>query len=98
MWIKIYIKYVTWYIQSILLLSGDIETKPGPVCANLQSLSICHWNVNIITTENFIKIPILQACLTIYKFDIVCLLETYLDSTFSNIHKFDIFCLSELDL
>ena len=65
-------------------MSGDIETNPGPVSTNLQSLSICHWNLNSITTENFIKIPILQAYLTTHKFDIVCLSETYLDSTFSN--------------
>ena len=66
----------------ILLLSGDIETNPGPAVNNLQSLSICHWNLNSIAAENFAKISLLQAYLTVHKFDIVCLSETYLDSTF----------------
>ena len=46
--------FYLWYIRNILLLSGDIETNPGPVSTNLQSLSICHWNLNSITTENFL--------------------------------------------
>ena len=46
--------FYLWYIRS---LSGDIETHPGPVSTNLQSLSICHWNLNSTTTENVIKIP-----------------------------------------
>ena len=78
--------FYLWYfsIYSILPLSGDIDTKLGAVSTNLQSLSICHWNLNSITTENFIKIPILQTYITINKYDIVCLSETNLDSTFSN--------------
>ena len=66
----------------ILLLLGDIETNPGPAVNNLQSLSICHWNLNSIAAENFAKISLLQTYLTVHKFDIVCLSETYLDSTF----------------
>ena len=71
-----------WCSKFILLLSGDIETNPGPAVNNLQSLSICHWNLNSIAAENFAKISLLQAYLTVHKFDIICLSETYLDSTF----------------
>ena len=71
-----------WYTGSILLLSGDIETNPGPFSSNLESLNICHWNLNSIATENFIKIPLLEAYITVNKFDIICLSETFLDSSF----------------
>ena len=48
-------------------------TLPGQVSTTLQSLSICHWNLNSIRTENFIKIPILQASLTDVKRGGVCI-------------------------
>ena len=60
-----------WYTASILLLSGDIETNPGPFSSNLESLNICHWNLNSVATENFIKIPLLEAYITVNKFDII---------------------------
>ena len=59
-----------------------IETNPGPISSNIKSLSVCHWNLNSITKDNFVKIPLLQAYLTTHKFDILRLSETYLDSTF----------------
>ena len=76
--------YLHWYTISILLLSGDIETNPGPVSSNLELLSICHWNLNSIAAENFVKLPLLEAYVTANKFDIICLSETFLDSTFLN--------------
>ena len=84
--------YLHWYTISILLLSGDIETNPGPVSSNLESLSICHWNLNSIAAENFVKVPaenfvkvpLLEAYVTANKFDIICLSETFLNSTFLN--------------
>ena len=69
-----------WYTVSILLLSGDIETNPGPLSSNLEYLNICHWNLNSIAIQNFIKIPLLEAYITVNKFDIICLFETLLDS------------------
>ena len=68
-----------WYASSILLLSGDIETNPGPLSNNLE---ICHWNLNIIAAQNFIKIPLLEAYITVNNFHIICLSETFLDSSF----------------
>ena len=71
-----------WYTTSILLLSVDIETNPGPPSSNLESLNICHWNLNSIATQNFMKIALLEAYITVNKFDIICLSETFLDSSF----------------
>ena len=55
----------------ILVLSGDIETNPG-----------LDWKLNSIVAHNFIKMSLLQAYNAIYKFDIICLSETYLDNSY----------------
>ena len=73
-----------WQLQTILILSGDIETNPGPTAGNNQYLTICHWNLNRITTDNFIKFPLLESYIATHKFDIICLSETFLDSSLSD--------------
>ena len=66
----------------LLLLSGDIETNPGPDSGYLNSFSFCHWNLNSIAAHNFIKLSLLQAYNAINRFDIICLSETYLDNSY----------------
>ena len=61
-------------------LSGDIELYPGPKPNSFKSLSICHWNLNSITSHSFIKVWLLTAYNSIHKFDIFCLPEKYLNS------------------
>ena len=65
-------------------MSGDIETNPGPITNYAHGFKICHWNLNSIATDNFVKIPLLEAYAISYNFDVVCLSETFLDSTYSN--------------
>ena len=65
-----------------LLLSGDIETNPGPRRNLSNHFTICHWNLNSISAHNFAKVQLLKAYLAVHKFDIVCLSETYLNSSF----------------
>ena len=43
--------------------------------------SICHWNLNSLTAHNYLKVSLLRAYVAIKKFDVVCLSETYLDSS-----------------
>ena len=69
-----------WYWKCLLRLSGDIELNPGPKHNSCKSFSICHWNLNNITSHNFIKVSLLIAYNSIHKFDIICLSETYLNS------------------
>ena len=66
----------------LLLLSGDIETNPGPDSDYLSSFSFCHWNLNSIAAHNFIKMSLLQVYNAINRFDIICLSETYLDNSY----------------
>ena len=63
----------------LLIMSGDIETNPGPN-NETKSISICHWNLNGISTQNFVKLSMLEAYNSIYDYDIICLSETYLNS------------------
>ena len=59
-------------------MSGDIETNPGP--AMDKTLNICHWNLNGIASNNFMKLSLLQAQNSIHDFDIICLSETFLNT------------------
>ena len=48
----LYIRCV--FISYLLLISGDIEQNPGP--KSTKNLSICHWNIGSIPTNNFFKL------------------------------------------
>ena len=47
---------------------------------------MCHWNLNSLSAHNYIKSFLLKVYIAIHKFDIICLSETYLNSstTFDN--------------
>ena len=55
-----------------------------PSIGSKKSFSICHWNLNSISAHNFIKISLLKTYIATHKLDVVCLSETYLDSSISN--------------
>ena len=63
---------------------GDIELNPGPKKSKENALSVCHWNLNSITAHDFSKLTQLKAYISTYKYDFICLSETYLDSTTPN--------------
>ena len=65
-------------------MSGDIEMNPGPKPCSCNKFSICHWNLNSISAHNFIKLSLLRAYISFHNFDILCLSETYFDSTISS--------------
>ena len=76
---------MTWYCKFLLQLSGDIELNPDPKPNSWKSFSICHWNLNSITTHNFIKVSLFAAYNSIHKLGIICFSETYLNlETLSN--------------
>lgn len=58
----------------LLSLSGDVEINPVPRRSFAEAFSICHWNLNSITTRNYI----------------ICVTETYLDSETSSDVSLDI--------
>ena len=73
------------FIILILFICGDVELNPGPKNRNsCYNFSICHWNLNGITANNFAKVNVLQAYNSIHYFYLICLSESYLDSSVSS--------------
>ena len=66
----------------LLLKHGDVEINPGPKKKETRFFSCLHWNINSILAHN--KLTLLQAYNTIHQYDILCISETYLDSSISN--------------
>ena len=65
---------------NLIFLCGDTELNPGPKQSTAKKFTICHWNLNSIAAHNFVKLVLIKACNSVHKFDIMCSLETYLDS------------------
>ena len=59
----------------------DTEVNPGP---KFPSLTFYHWNLNGLTAHDNIKISLNQANVTQYNCDIICLSETFLNSSIQN--------------
>ena len=83
-----YIKLVfLWFLQMLLLRSSDVETQPGPgpMCFNDPKgfsdsfFSICNWNINTLSKNDFQRISLLEAHNSIFKYDIISLCETSLN-------------------
>ena len=76
------------FILLTLFVCGEAELNPGPKNRNsCYNFSICDWNLNSITAHNFAKTNLLQAYNTIHDFDMVCLSESYLDSSVSSANE-----------
>ena len=63
----------------LLVQHGDIEINPGPQKKLPKYFSCCHWNVNRLLAHN--KISLLTAYNTIHQYDVICISETFLDSS-----------------
>ena len=72
---------LVWLCSCLIILSGDVEVNPGPKNSVSECLSICDWNLNSILAHDYSKLFLLKAYISVHKFDIICLSETYLDST-----------------
>ena len=69
-------------ILLLLICAGDIELNPGPRKNNTSyNFSFCLWNLNSIAAHNFSKLSLLEAYKVQHKFDMMCLSETFLDSS-----------------
>ena len=70
-----------WLYILLITLVGDVELNPGPKHKAAQTLSICHWNFNSICAHKFVKLSHLGAYVSVHRIDIICLSDTYLDSS-----------------
>ena len=73
--------FVILYFCCIFLTHGDIEVNPGPKKNCSTYFSFYHWNLNSMSAHNYVKLSSLQAYNSVYKHDVICLLETYLDNS-----------------
>ena len=71
------------FFSLLVSSSGVVEVNPGPNRKPNEVLSICHWNLNSTSTHNFTKLHLLKAYVAVHEFDIICLSETYFDSSIS---------------
>ena len=74
------------FIYSLLFLHEDIESNPGPRNSENHLPSFCHWTLNSLPAHNFSKMLLLKAYNAIYKYNFICLSETYLDCSIPSDH------------
>ena len=85
-----------FFIALLLITHGNIETNPGPKSKNSKYFSCCHWNFNSILAHD--KISLSTAYNSTQHYDIICIPETYLDSSINeNILKLDGYSLIRAD-
>ena len=65
-------------LDILLLLSGDIELNPGPQTENC--VRFCPWNLNGICARNRVKNPLIEAYNSLYKYEVIAVSESMLDS------------------
>ena len=70
------------FLYRKLFLSVDTETNTDPRRTLNNHITICHWNLNSISVHNFAEVQLLKVYSAVHKFDIECLSETYLKSSF----------------
>ena len=76
--------FVITFLSLLLILSNDVELNPGPKKdSSKRNFSIAHWNLNSIAAQNFVKLSQLEGYNTLHSHDLICLSETWLDSTTS---------------
>ena len=68
-----------WITRSRIGMSGDAEVNLGPKRNSYQSqiFLLCHWNLNSLIAYSFARVSLLTAYVSVNKFDIVCLWETF---------------------
>ena len=65
-----------------MAVANDLELNPCPQKdSSKPNFSIAHWNLNVIAAQNFFKLSQLKAYNTLHSYDLICLSETWLDST-----------------
>ena len=73
----LYIHYTQWATFIYILLTGEIEKNPGP---NSGTFKFCTWNLNSILAYDFLRVSLLKAYNSVYKYDLIAITETHLDT------------------
>ena len=75
-----YQMYPVWFILMHLILSSDVHKNPGPI-HHMDSFcggcfTVCNWNLNILSKDNFHRVSLLQVRNVNYNCDIISLCLT----------------------
>ena len=73
--------YHTWLYIRLVNVCGGVDKNPDPKTYSVQYLTIWHWNLNSIAVHNFIKVSLLKAYFSVHDMDVVCVFETYIESS-----------------
>ena len=71
--------FCSFFVLILLLKHSATEMNPGPKKELSKCFSCCHWDVNSILAHN--KLSLLTAYNSALNYDLICLTETYLNST-----------------
>ena len=72
------------FLSILILKVGDIELNPGLQKQSHSYFNWHHWNVNSLATDNYSKVVALKAYNSIYKYDFICISQTFLDYSFES--------------
>ena len=75
------------FLSILILKAGDNELNPGPHKKSHSYFSCCHWNVNSLPTDNYCNVAALEAYSSVYKYDFLCVSETFLNFLFESNEK-----------
>ena len=76
--------FLITFFSLLLILFNDVALNPGPMKDSSKwNFSIAHWNLNCIAAQNFAKLSQLEDYNTLHGYNLICLSETWLDSTTS---------------
>ena len=79
--LTIFLFFFSTIISLLLVQHGYVEINPGPKKKQPTYFLCCHWNVNSLLARD--KISLLTAYNTIHQYDVICVSETFLDSSVS---------------
>ena len=68
--------YFQWVVARLILLSCDVEPNPGP-----DTFKFCCWNLNSIIAHDFLRVALIEAYNSIYKYDLLGIVETHLNNS-----------------
>ena len=69
----------SWLSILVILLSNDIEFNPGPQYH--KNFNFMSWNLNSLATNNFERVPLIEAHNSKFNYDLISICETRLNDS-----------------
>ena len=82
--IAVNVSIATWVYSILISLSGDVQLNLGPKYKFDVNFSKCHRYLNSIAAHNYANVFLLKAYNAVYKFEIIRISKTYLETTITS--------------